>query len=158
MFYQSKIFRGVRIFLIILSVILATACTSIPRVPVSLTVTSKPNINSGPSLTALPVRVRVYQLRDINEFKDATFKELWKMDKSILGDSFISVKELTITPASKQKLKISRDEDTQYIGVVALFRKPQLSKWRVYKRVDWQAKSLISAMNIYVAGNTIGFR
>ena len=53
---------------------------------------------------SLPVRLRIYQLSDLNQFKEATFRELWKMDQKILGDSLVSMKELTVTPGLKNKL------------------------------------------------------
>lgn len=132
-----------------------SACSSIPRVPISFLVQSQVNINSDGHLQALPVRLRIYQLSDISQFKEATFKALWKMDKAVLANSLISVKEITVLPSMKESITLTRAEGANYIGVIALFRKVKTAQWRAYSKIDSQAKSLIASMKISVSGNKV---
>ena len=130
-------------------------CTVMPKVPVSFNINAANNINSDEHELSLPVQVRIYQLTDLHAFKDATFHELWKMDKKVLGDSFLYSKEISITPNYSERIKIDRKEGAQYIGVVALFRHPELGKWRAYKTIQNQASSMMSSMKLTVTGNSI---
>lgn len=134
---------------------LMPACSGVSLVPVSFNIASSSLINSSENETSLPVRVRIYQLSELNKFKDATFRELWKMDKQTLGDTLISSKELTVTPSLHSKFKLDRQTKANYIGVMALFRHPELGKWRAYQKVDSQASSLISSMTVRIDGNSV---
>ena len=131
------------------------ACSSLPVVPVSFNVKSADNINGYINETSLPVRLRIYQLSELSPFKEATFRELWKLDKQVLGDSLIAVDEITITPHSTVSIKIERQDKTTYIGVFAVFRHPELGKWRAYQKVSSQASSLLSSTSIAVNGNSV---
>lgn len=130
-------------------------CSVMPKVPVSFNINAANNINSDEHELSLPVQVRIYQLTDLHAFKEATFNELWKMDKKVLGDSFLYSKEISITPNYSERIKIDRKEGAQYIGVVALFRHPELGKWRAYKTIQNQASSMMSSMKLTVTGNSI---
>jgi type VI secretion system protein VasD len=141
--------------LIIFFLTLLAACSNIPRVPVWLSLDIGPRINTDESAISLPVRVKIYQLKDITAFKEASFRELWKMDKTILADSLVTTKSITVTPNLKKKLRIERMPDTKYIGVIVLFRRAELGKWRAYKKVDSQAKSLVTTMSLAISGNTV---
>ena len=137
------------------SSVLLVGCSSMNIVPVSLNVSATPVINASEHEMSLPVRLRVYQLSDVNKFKDATFRELWKHDKKTLAETFIGVHEMTVTPKSQTKIKLDRAEKTKYIGVFALFRHPRLSTWRAYKSVSSQASSLLSSTSVTVSGNVV---
>ena len=141
--------------LVSIVVVLLTSCSKVGIVPVSLTVAGDKVINSSESESSLPVRLRLYQLSDLTKFQDATFRELWKMDKQTLAESYISSQEFTVAPDSKAKLKFDRQEKANYIGVVALFRHPELGKWRASQKISSQAASLISSMSVTVNGNSV---
>lgn len=140
---------------LMLTLIFICACSSMMSVPVAFKISASDHINSYEHEASLPVRLRIYQLSDLNQFKEATFRELWKMDQKILGDSLVSMKELTVTPGLKNKLKIDRNEKTNYIGIVVIFRHPELGKWRAYHKVSSQASSLLSSMSVEITGNSV---
>ena len=143
------------LFFTCVSAFLLSGCSSMNVVPLSFNVAAMPVINSFENEASLPVRLRIYQLTELSKFKDATFRELWKLDKQTLGESLISTHELTLTPKSMTKLKLDRQDKAKYIGVIAIFRHPELGKWRAYKSVSSQASSLLSSMSIEISGNSV---
>lgn len=154
--FNSRFWRlCTKILLFIMSVILLSSCSTMSIVPVSLNVSTTKAINSSENEASLPVRLRIYQLSELNKFKDATFRELWKMDKQTLGDTLISSNEFTVTPDSKTKLKLDRHEKANFIGVIAIFRHPELGKWRAYQKVSSQASMLLSSMSVIIEGNSV---
>ncbi|MCP3176362.1 type VI secretion system lipoprotein TssJ [Desulfuromonas sp. KJ2020] len=115
-----------------------TACLlggcSAPKVKVSLSSTATLNMNEHKE--ALPVVVRIYQLRDNKAFESATFDELWKSETSVLGNQLLRKEILTLDPASQQKLEIERHDQAQFVGVMAAFHNQADNNWRVIKRAD----------------------
>lgn len=135
--------------------ILVAGCASLPSVPISLQVNAQNNINAFGKQHALPVQVRIYQLRELSSFREATFRELWKLDQRVLGDSLLAKKELSVIPGSRQKIQLLRKPGVNYIGLMVLYRYPGLGKWRAYKAVRSQATSLIGTMIVSLNGNTV---
>jgi len=154
--YKYKIYLPTIIFYCI--ILLLNSCSSLPLVPISYQIKSSTNLNSDDYESSLPVLVRIYQLSDIASFREATFRQLWKSDKQILGDSFVSVKSLTIPPGQNITIKQDRNNKTKYIGLLALFRHPELGRWRSYKQVSSQASSLLTSMNIYLTANSVSIK
>ena len=92
--------------------------------------TDKINLNDAGD--SQPVLVRVYQLKARERFQQATFKALWKGDKEVLEDDLVDRKELMVHPEKKADLYIDLDvkHGAAYIGVMALFRQPDVEGWR----------------------------
>jgi type VI secretion system protein VasD len=78
------------------------------------------------------VLVRVYQLKGKSKFQQATFNDLWKSDKEVLGDEMVDRKEMTVQPGAKAELEIDLEvkRGATYLGVMALFRKHDVEGWR----------------------------
>ncbi|TVR47929.1 MAG: type VI secretion system lipoprotein TssJ [Planctomycetota bacterium] len=76
-----------------------------------------------------PVDVRVYQLKIAEPFINAAFEDLWLDDsKALAGSQVGETRVVTIYPAvedaSPQRLDAGRLlSDTNYIGIMALFRR-----------------------------------
>lgn len=100
----------------------------------------KASVNLQPSKTMnvddngnpLPTVVRIYQLKSKYKMDKADFKSLWKNDKVLLDDDLLEKKEITVYPGKKQEIKIEKKDDAKYIGIVAIFRKPneEQGKWK----------------------------
>jgi type VI secretion system protein VasD len=103
---------------------------------VSLASTKQLNVDD--SGAPLPVVVRVYQLRHKEKFDEASFKSLWKSDKDVLEGDLLERKELTLHPESEVvlELEVDRKKGADYIGVMALFRKPDGNSWRQVLSTD----------------------
>jgi type VI secretion system protein VasD len=98
---------------------------------VSITLVAKQHLNHDAYYHALPVVVRVYALKNPDAFSDATFRELWHNDKTLLGNNIVSRQEFTITPGSTLHITLSKNTSSQYFGAIALFRHPVHNQWRV---------------------------
>lgn len=123
--------RCIRVVLVTLSVILLSACSA-PQVKVNLSSTA--NLNMNYVKEPLPVVVRIYQLTDPKLFENATFNELWKKDLAILGNSLLRKDSLTLDPASQQKIRLERHEQTRFVALMAAFNNQPNNSWRVVKK------------------------
>lgn len=81
---------------------------------------------------SLSVVVRIYQLKDANEFSKITFDVLadGRPESELLGPALLDKSDLVILPggnyASTEKLL----DETRFVGIVAFFRRPDPHLWR----------------------------
>ena len=110
---------------------LAAGCSSDTK-KWRLIFTSTNALNQDDSGEALPVIVRVYQLKGKDKFQQATFKALWKNDKELLEGDLLDRKELTVHPDTETVLDFDLDvkHGAAFFGVMALFRKPDVLSWK----------------------------
>jgi type VI secretion system protein VasD len=89
-------------------------------------------LNPDESGAPLSVIVRVYQLKNREKFDRALFRELWKNDAKVLEGDMLGFREVTIYPETKTsvELQVDRKKGVQFLGVMALFRKPEEELWR----------------------------
>jgi type VI secretion system protein VasD len=80
------------------------------------------------------VVIRIYQLTDPKLFENATFNELWKNDLAVLGSTLLRKDSLTLDPASQQKIRLERYEQTRFIALMAAFNNQPNNSWRVIKK------------------------
>ena len=74
--------------------------------------------------------VRIYQLNDDADFQSAEFMDLWKDDLKSLGNSLLTRDEVVMNPAAQMTLEYPRHEQTRFVAVMGVFRKPEESSWR----------------------------
>ena len=131
----------VSLFVIFLAAVLAVGCSSDTK-KWRLALTATPALNQDDSGEALPVVVRVYQLKGKDKFQRATFTELWKKDKELLEGDLLDRKELTMLPDSETVLDLDLNvkQGAAFFGVMALFRKPDVMSWK--ELVPAEASSL----------------
>jgi type VI secretion system protein VasD len=117
--------------MILLATMLAVGCSSDTK-KWRLTLTSTKALNQDDTGEALPVVVRMYQLRGKDKFQQATFKALWKNDKELLEGDLLDRKEFTVHPDSETVLDLDLDvkHGAAFFGVMALFRKPDVLSWK----------------------------
>lgn len=120
--------------LIILGLICClTACTTTPW---RIKINAANHLNVDQKNHALPVQLIIYQLRDDQAFKQATFQQLWQNDKEILGNSLLSRRQLSVAPGARINLNILPKKTAAYVAVLAIFRKPTSGHWRASKKMD----------------------
>jgi type VI secretion system protein VasD len=85
-----------------------------------------PNAESQPS----PVLVRIYELKSLNAFQQATFFELLDNDTALLGQDMVAKREIEIKPGERQAFDRATPVDTHFIGVIAGFRENDKATWR----------------------------
>ena len=92
---------------LLFNLILISLLTGCMTTHVKVDVSASDSINLSKWDESLPVVLKVYQLTDIQAFKNASFEELWKSDKKIRSDTLIIVEERTIQPSDKLRLNSS---------------------------------------------------
>jgi type VI secretion system protein VasD len=85
-----------------------------------------PNTESQPA----PVVVRIYELKSLNAFLQATFFQLLDNDTALLGPDMLGKREIEIKPGEKQAFDRATPVETRYIGVIAGFRESDKATWR----------------------------
>lgn len=136
--------------LLIMSLFLAGCAT-----PLQVKLAAARHLNPDATNHSLPVQVRIYQLRDNNDFRQATFTELWQNDREALGSSLLSRREISLAPGAKTQLNLMRNPEATYIGAIAIFRKPQAGHWRGYKRIGRSMPLTHTQMQISLIGNRL---
>jgi type VI secretion system VasD/TssJ family lipoprotein len=99
--------------------------------PLRLVLTGTDRLNPGEKGEALATVVRLYQLKGSNKMSDAAFEEILDNDKTVLAEDFVDMKEMTLQPSSRLTPPVPREDGVQYLAVVALFRQPAGTSWRV---------------------------
>ena len=97
---------------------------------VRLTLEGSKVLNLNESGGPLPVVVRIYELEKKDRFENADFMTLWKNDKEILEKDLLERNEVTLFPGTSMTLDVKFSKQTEFVAVMALFRKPQGNTWR----------------------------
>jgi type VI secretion system protein VasD len=104
--------------------------------PLRVTLTASARLNPGEKGEALATVVRLYQLKGITKLMGVSFDDLLDHDKDTLTEDFLGVQEVTINPGDKMDPPIVRNPDGHYLLVVALFRQPTGTTWKVVKKLN----------------------
>ncbi len=104
------------------------ACPKEP-VRINMVVSATNTVNPDDSGRPLSVVVRIYQLKDKGRLESADYNSLVKSD-SILSEDVVERQERVVQPGTQATLDIRANPLANYVGVVALFRKPTGDGWR----------------------------
>ena len=85
-----------------------------------------PDLNGRPS----PIVVRLYELKHPVAFENADFFSLYERAKESLVPDMVATEELELRPGETVELKLSVEEGSPYVGVLAAYRDLPDSKWR----------------------------
>ena len=121
-------------FLPLVILCLLTAC-SINSPSANVTIKAVKFINPNIYQQASPVVVTIYQLKSAIDFSQANFFALNNNVRAILADDLLDKRDVEIRPGQKQKIRIALSPATNYIGVVAAFRHPDVARWRQVKEI-----------------------
>jgi type VI secretion system protein VasD len=97
---------------------------------ISISVAGSKTLNLDDGGNPLPVIVRVYQLKGKEKIEGADFISLWKEDEKVLEGDLLDRQEITLLPDTKFEVKVDPKEGSEYLALMALFRKPQGNGWR----------------------------
>jgi type VI secretion system VasD/TssJ family lipoprotein len=109
--------------LIVCCCVLLSSCSG-PSV--SLRALSPVNLNADGE--SLPVKVRIYALRDDARFRAAPFADLWTKDREVLGDDRLQDPKVVMVPpvslqAAPQLVELSElPKEARFLGIVALIQ------------------------------------
>jgi len=142
-----KYILGIMVFILFLS-----GCTS-GSIYVQLVPGSRINLDAHNN--PLPVLVKVYQLRDAQVFQQATFHDLWRHDKSALANSLLGYRQIMVMPSVNTRLKLHRVAKANYLGIVAIFRKPHNDSWRTLIDMPTTLPFIPSTVVVHLNGQQV---
>jgi len=88
-------------------------------------------VNRDVSGKSLSVVVRIFQLRDKNEFSRLSFDAVTsRSDTELFPKELVAASEVVVMPGTMQEVTDKLLPETKYVGVVGYFRKPDAQFWR----------------------------
>lgn len=101
-----------------------------PPPQLRIDVSSSSNANRGPAGQALPIVVRLYELKAQGAFSGADFFSLYDRESETLGGELIAREELTLAPGQSGQIDKPLDTEARYLGVLGAFRDIDRASWR----------------------------
>jgi type VI secretion system protein VasD len=86
--------------------------------------------NRDPAGRALPIVVRVYQLKVEGAFARADFFSLYDKESATLGGDLVAREEVTLVPGQRRLIVQPLNPMTTHLGVVGSFRDVDRANWR----------------------------
>lgn len=102
----------------------------LPPTMIQLDIDSQPVINPDVSGKASPVLLRIYELRESNNFMGADFFALFDKEQATLAADLVRKQELWLKPGEHKTLQLQPANDTRQLGFFAAFRKLDDAQWR----------------------------
>lgn len=85
-----------------------------------------PDLNGRPS----PIVIRLMELKHPVAFENADFFSLYQRPKEALAPDLVAFEELELRPGETRELKLSVQEGSRYVGVLAAYRDLPEASWR----------------------------
>ena len=85
-----------------------------------------PDLNGRPS----PVVLRLLELKHPVAFENVDFFSLYQRPKEALAPDLVVQEELELRPGESRTLKLSVNEGSRYVGVLAAYRDLPEARWR----------------------------
>ncbi len=99
--------------------------------PISVMLKAGEPMNPDDTGKSFPTIVRVYLLKSAGILETASADELLRGDRELLGSELLDMQEVTVKPASYERLSFKRQDNARAVAVVALFRAPVGNTWRL---------------------------
>lgn len=93
-------------------------------------------VNPNEKGEASPVVVRVYELKSVTAFMQASFFELLDNDTQKLGADLVAKREFELKPGAREEFERDTPIETTEIGVVAWFRNLDQADWRKTFKIE----------------------
>jgi len=121
-----------RVTLALLCVVLSllSGCASSKLTKLDLTLTASEQVNPDLHGRPSPIVVRLIELRHPVAFENADFFSLYGRAEQTLPKDFVSSEELELSPGEQVMLKLSVEEGSRYVGVLAAYRDLPRAQWR----------------------------
>ncbi len=100
---------------------------------VAIKLQAAPLLNVDDNGQSLALIARIYKLKQNNAFEQAPFSAFLnpQAEKEALGADLLEVKEVTLIPGQRLELQEKVSKEANFVGIVALYRKPDLQRWRL---------------------------
>lgn len=121
-------------FALLALVLLTSACSALSpyskmtKLDLSLSASDQlnPDLNGRPS----PIVVRLIELKNPVAFENADFFSLYERAKESLSPDLVASEEIELRPGEIRELKLSVNEGSRYVGVLAAYRDLPETRWR----------------------------
>ena len=77
-----------------------------------------------------PIVVRIFELKSLGTFNTIEFFPLYNDEDATLGGDLVYREEFSLVPGGKKLYTRTPPEDTQYLAVIAAFRKIDQATWK----------------------------
>ncbi|MCL2725535.1 MAG: type VI secretion system lipoprotein TssJ [Polyangiaceae bacterium] len=96
---------------------------------ITVSILSSPTINRSRDGEARPVVVRLYQLKADARLVNTSFEQIWKDEKTTLGEDLVSSREMEIFPGTRTDVAFERAPTVNHVAGVGLFATPTGHAW-----------------------------
>ncbi|APU28253.1 type VI secretion system-associated lipoprotein [Ectopseudomonas alcaliphila JAB1] len=96
-----------------------------------------PDLHGRPS----PIVLRLIELKHPVAFENADFFSLYQRPKEALAPDLVTLEELELRPGETRELKVSVQEGSRYVGVLAAYRDLPEASWRYVIAIDEQQRN-----------------
>jgi type VI secretion system protein VasD len=115
------------------------------------------NLNSGAGDKPLSVIARVYKLKQTGAFYSAPYDAFLspEKEKQLLGADLIEVREVNLIPGQLYEVTEKVSRESNYVGIVSLFREPAPQRWRAaFDAKDAESSGII--VGLHACSLTVG--
>ena len=90
-------------------------------------------LNTNDNGVSLSTIIRVYQLKNADNFNDTDYPSLFAEDSEVLKSSLLAQKDLRIRPGESISLDMPMEEGAEFVAIAVMFHDPDLitDDWRV---------------------------
>lgn len=143
---RSMLLRSITAAIVALGMVQLVGCGSKEPKPTTIAaqVIAAPTVNQDASARALPIVVRVYELKSLGAFEKADFFALYEQDEATLGADLLAKDELNLRPGSRSKIARATDPAAAYIGIIGAFHEIDSARWRVSRRLTPNADNTLT--------------
>ncbi len=129
----------------LLIVVQVSGCASTPPPPTSINadVVAAADANSGTSGLALPIVVRVYELKGLGNFEAADFFAIYNQEQEALGADLLAREEVNLRPGFQRNITRPTDPGAHYIGVIGAFKEIDSASWRAVYSLKPNAENAV---------------
>lgn len=96
-----------------------------------------PDLNGRPS----PIVLRLLELKHPVAFENGDFFALYQRPKEALAPDLVTSEELELRPGESRELKLSVQDGSRYVGVLAAYRDLPEASWRYVIAIDEQQRN-----------------
>jgi len=124
---------------------------------VSLKLHAGVNLNSDAAGRPLALVVRLYKLRQLQNFEQASYDTFLnpQREKEAIGADLVEVREITLVPGQKYEINEKVSKEANFLAIVALFRNPAPQRWKIVFPAT-EAEKLGVTVGLHACAITIG--
>jgi type VI secretion system protein VasD len=137
--------------LVVCGLAVLAGCSSSKPPAVNGQVTTDARVNQDPQGRALPVVVRVFELKSTTAFEGADFFSIYEKEGETLGADVVWRQEFQLRPGEVQKYQRPLSAEAKFVGAVAAFRDLSNSRWRSTAPVPVKSVPFFKDLAVLVA-------